>query len=268
MSVSTGDRRAPDGIRRQPTLRPYPPDNIFKVRCTPVEVDCSGLSGEKQLSDGLGEARDGTGSVEPNLRQVAVACPQLLHLGEDDLVVQFLGDVCLSRNERRVEHNTVCRIEVEVLVQAVVDAGRDPVLGTRGYEVLHDVVVPSAEARERGAVRVVESRRDVDVRGPHAEPAAVLRSQDGVLGSHRHCRPDPLVHVQLDRIEGVRRREPGRVSADSDAEVLGVADVREHGDHVEGEEGADLSLGPRQDVGSRFGGRCEVATDMTAARNH
>ena len=259
------DRGAPDWIGLQSTLCPYPPDYIVEVCSAALEVDCVGLSGDKQISDGLADARHRAGSVKPDLGQLSIVSPQLSHLSQHNLIVQVLGHICLSGDKRSVQHSTVCRIEVKVLVEAVVEARLNPVLCARGYEVLHDVVVTSAETRVPGAVGVVKARLVVNVCRPHAEPAAVLNRQHRVLGSHRHCRPDPLLHVEHVRIEGVRRREPLGVSANSDAKVLGVADVGEHGDHVEREEGAHLSLRPRQDVGRRYGGRSEVGIHVDAA---
>ena len=64
-------------------------------------------------------------------------------------------------------------------------------------EFFYNVVAPTLEWRVLDTEGVVETCLVFNVRGPHAEPAAVLSHKDGVFCTNGDCCVQPVVEVDL-----------------------------------------------------------------------
>eukprot|EP00754_Rhynchopus_humris_P032945 Rhum_TRINITY_DN15437_c0_g1::Rhum_TRINITY_DN15437_c0_g1_i1::g.154974::m.154974 len=198
--------RAPDRVARVSRLRTNPPGIVLLIR-RPSERNAVRL----QLLEQRGDLRLGAlrvAAVEPDLGQLAVVRPLLAQVGEDDLRVLVLRHDHLALVRLLLDGHTPHHVQVRVVHHAVVEAGADAVLPARVDELAGDVALAALVRALTDVVRVREvERRERRVRRVQGVAAAVRQRQHCVLHTRRLQRDDPLLHVEVRRVEHVALRQ-------------------------------------------------------------
>ena len=128
-------------------------------------------------------------AVEPDLKQLSVLGPELRELPEHDAIVLLLGDAGVFCRRPRI-----INAEIRVAGRAVVQSRTDAVPAARPDEIAHDIGGAAAEGR-------ISDAEIMDRGRPEREAGAVLDDQNDVFCAHGSGGGNPLIRIQLRRVE-------------------------------------------------------------------